>query len=277
VSEASAAAAPVLAHRVSGQGPPLVLLNGGLMSMSAWDPVATVLEARHRVVRCDFRGQLLTPGPPPPTLDGHAADVLDLLDHLGLERVAVVGTSYGGLVAVKLAASRPERVSALAVLSATDQVPAGTEEAALADKLRWVCRTAAGGGDGGLVLDALAPSTFSPAWVEAEAGTYLHRRRQIAALPPAWFRNLEALLAALEGLDLRPDLARIRCPALVVGAELDRTFPVARSRALAAAVPGATLEVVPGAGHAVVVEAPARVAAVLETFLARVGREGEPS
>ncbi len=277
MSRAPAPALPVLAHRVGGGGPPLLLLNGGLMSMAAWEAVAAPLEARHTVVRCDFRGQLLTPGPPPPTLDGHAADVAALLDHLGIERAAVAGTSFGGLVAVKLAASRPERVSALAVLSATDRVPAGTEEAALADKLRNACRAAAAGGDGGLVLDTLAPHTFSPAWVAAEAGTYLHRRRQIAGLPATWFRDLEALLAVLEGLDLRPDLARVRCPALVVGAELDRTFPLARSRALAAALPGATLETVEGAGHAVVVEAPARVAALVETFLARVGREGEPA
>jgi pimeloyl-ACP methyl ester carboxylesterase len=88
---------------------------------------------------------------------------------------------------------------------------------------------------------------------------------------------VERFLDALVGLDLRPELAQLRCPALVLGAELDRTFPLACSRALAAALTGATLEVVPGAGHAVVVEAPDRVAQILESFLARVMREGVPA
>jgi pimeloyl-ACP methyl ester carboxylesterase len=85
---------------------------------------------------------------------------------------------------------------------------------------------------------------------------------------------VERFLDALDGLELRPELARVRCPALVLGAELDRTFPLECSRALAGALTGATLEIVEGVGHAVVVEAPDRVAQILESFLARVTREG---
>jgi pimeloyl-ACP methyl ester carboxylesterase len=81
----------------------------------------------------------------------------------------------------------------------------------------------------------------------------------------------------MDGLDLRSDLARVCCPSLVVGAGLDRTFPLAASRSLAASQGGATLEVVDGAGHAVVVEAPDEVARILESFLARVTREGVPA
>lgn len=266
----------ILAHRVDGAGAPLVLLNGGLMSMSAWDAVAAALGTRHRVVRCDFRGQLLSPGPPPATLAGHAADVVALLDHLDLARVHLAGTSFGAFVAVKLAASHPERVASLALVAATDRVVKGSEEAALSAALRQACRAAAAGGDGGRVLDVLAPQAFSPAWRAAQREALLVRRQQLAAMPRAWFRGVEAFLDALEGLDLRPDLARVRCPALVLGAELDRTFPLQWSRTLAASLSSATLEVVPGAGHAIVVEAPDRVAQILESFLARVSGEGVP-
>jgi 3-oxoadipate enol-lactonase len=82
---------------------------------------------------------------------------------------------------------------------------------------------------------------------------------------------VERYLDALEGVDLRSALADVRCPSLVVAAELDRTFPPAASRALASALPEARLEIVPGAGHAVVVEAPERVARLLELFLAPLG------
>ncbi|HEX7681061.1 MAG TPA: alpha/beta hydrolase, partial [Thermoanaerobaculia bacterium] len=75
----------ILTHRVDGEGPPLILLNGGLMSIGAWDPLIPDLFQRWRVVRCDFRGQLRTGGPFPRSLDEHARDVIDLMDHLGID------------------------------------------------------------------------------------------------------------------------------------------------------------------------------------------------
>lgn len=272
----AAPASAVLTHRVEGVGPPLLLLNGGLMSFTVWEPVASSLAARHRVIRCDFRGQLLSPGEPPATLEGHARDVLALVDHLGLTRVNVAGTSFGAIVGVTLAASHPERVASLALVAATDRVERGSAEDALGAALRRACRAAAEGGDGGQLLDLLARQTYSAEWLKARSEILLQRRQQMASLPPGWFRCVERFLDALDGLDLRPELARVCCPALVLGAELDRTFPLECSHALARALSGATLEVVPGAGHAVVVEAPERVARILESFLARVMREGVP-
>ncbi len=103
------APASVLTHRLEGAGQPVLLLNGGLMTLAGWETLAAPLRARFQVLRCDFRGQLLSPGASPPTLDGHADDVVALLDGLGLETVHVVGTSFGALVAVILAARWPER------------------------------------------------------------------------------------------------------------------------------------------------------------------------
>lgn len=272
MSTARPAPPGLLAHLLRGTGEPVVLLNGGLMSMSAWDPVAVPLEATHRVLRCDFRGQLLSPGVPPSTILGHADDLRRLLDHLGLPRVHVAGTSFGGLVGLTLAALHPERVLSLAVFTATDRVP--PEDWLLAESLREACRAATEGGDGGRVLDLLAPHTFSAAWLEAQRGVLAARRAQIAALPTGWFRGLGGILGALEGLDLRPLLGRVRCPVLVVAAELDRTFPKDRSLALASALPDAKLEVVAGAGHALVLEEPGRVLELMRSFLARGEREG---
>jgi len=266
----------VLTHRVDGAGTPLLLLNGGLMSFTVWEPVAASLAARHRVIRCDFRGQLLSPGEPPATLEGHARDVLALLDQLRVDRVHVAGTSFGAFVGVTLAASRPERVASLALVAATDRVERGSGEDKLGAALRRACRVAAEGADGGQLLDLLARQTYSPEWLTARSEILLLRRQQMASLPPSWFRGVERFLDALDGLDLRPELARVRCPALVLGAELDRTFPLECSRALARSLSGATLEIVAGAGHAVVVEAPDRVAQILESFVARVSGEGVP-
>jgi pimeloyl-ACP methyl ester carboxylesterase len=264
--------APLVAHRIAGRGVPLLLLNGGLMSMAAWEPVAGPLEERFRVVRCDLRGQLLSPGDPPAEFGGHVADLVSLLDALGLEAVHVVGTSFGAAVGLLLAARSPERVLSLAAVAATDRIT-GESWAATRPVLE-AARDAARGGDGGRVFELLAPGTFSPRYAAAHAEALAARRARVTALPRGWFEGLAGLLSSLEGLDLRPELGRIRCPALIVAAEHDLSFPLERSESLAAAIPGAELVVVPDSGHALVVEAPERLAAVLMEFLARSGQKG---
>lgn len=261
-----------LTHQIEGSGETVLLLNGGLMSVAAWEPIAHAIRRSHEVVRCDFRGQLLSPGEPPATLEGHATDAAALLDTLGRERVNVVGTSFGAEVGLLLAATRPERVASLAAITATDRVTPDAWTAAL--PLLQACREAAAGGDGARVFDLLLPGTFSPAYLNAQAALLRERRQQIAAFPAAWFAGLAGLLGALEGLDLTPQLGRIRCPTLVVAAERDLTFPPERSDALAAAIPGAVLTVVPGSGHALVAEAPGRLVEILDSFLANLAAGG---
>ena len=257
----------VLTHKVTGagDGDPVLLLNGGLMTFASWGPIAEELAQGFRVIGFDFRGMLRSPGTPPAALDGHVDDVIALLDHLEVTRVHAVGASFGAEVAVLLAAARPDRVRSLALVTATERT---TDEMWNAgEPMREACRTAAAGGDGGVLHDLLMPLAFSPRYLQANAGALTVRRQQFAAMPPAWFEAVDVLLASLEDLDLRPALARIACPTLVVGAELDATFPPAHSRALAAAVRGARLEIVPGSGHALVAEQPARLLEILWSFL----------
>lgn len=254
-----------LGHGLSGAGPPLLLLNGGMMSYAAWEPLAAPWARAHTVVGCDFRGQLMSPGPPPERMEGHADDVLELLDALGVERAHVVGTSFGALVGLLLAARHPERVAALVAVSATTHVTADMWQAA--QPLIAAARATLAGADPRAVFDALLPTAFSPAFRAKRAAALRQRREQFAELPRSWFEGLLGLLAALEGLDLRPWLGRVGAPTLVVGAELDATFPPEYSRALAEAVPGARLELVRGAGHALVAEDSPALAALVQNFI----------
>jgi len=110
----------VLAHQLDGDGEPLLLLNGGMMSISSWNPFIEPFVERYRVVRCDFRGQLRSHEPPHRTLDGHVADVIALLDTLEIERTCVIAASFGAEVGLLLAATHPARVASLVVATATD-------------------------------------------------------------------------------------------------------------------------------------------------------------
>lgn len=258
----------MIAHRVTGNpdGPPLLILNGGLMTIPAWEPIAAPLGETWKVIRCDFRGQLLSPGEPEPRLEAHVDDVIELLDGLRIERAHVAGASFGALVGMRLAALHPGRVASISAITATDRVlPEMWEDSA---RLRDAALAAADGGDGGVVFDLLIPQTYSPAYLEANAATLANYRRQMALMPPVWFRGVAGILGALEGVDLRPVLPGIEAPALVVGAGEDRIFPPEHSWALGTMIPGAKLVMLPGAAHGVVVEEPARVAEVLRELLA---------
>lgn len=256
----------MLTHRTEGHGEPVVLLNGGLMSIAAWEPVAAPLAERFQVVRCDLRGQLLSPGEPEPTLEAHVRDVIELLDGLGLQRAHLVGTSYGGLVALRLASLHPERAATVAGIATTDRIT--PETWASTAEMRELCLVASkGNGGGGRVLDFLLPGTYTPEYLEKQAQALAFHRHWVAALPTLWFKGIAALLSSLEGLDLTPHLAAIRCPVLVVAGGRDVMFPLEHSRALAEAIPGARLEVLPDAPHGMVVENPADVTRVLLDFL----------
>jgi 3-oxoadipate enol-lactonase len=257
---------PILTHRVSGSesGEPLLLLNGGMMSIAAWQSIAEKLEPSYKLVRCDFRGQTLTPGEEP-RLDAHVQDVIDLLDALGLQRVHVAGTSFGGIVGLLLAARHPERVSSLAAITTTERITDAMWQGTL--RLREAALAGASGGDGGEVLDLRLPGTYTPEYLEAQSQALSFHRRWVASLPEVWFRGVAAILSSLENLDLTSELPRIACPALVLAGERDVTFPIEHSQALASLIPGARLVIVPGGAHGLVIEQAGRVADILLEFL----------
>lgn len=249
-----------------GAGEPLVLLNGILMSAGSWGPLLPALSAGYRCLLHDFRGQLLSGKPEGEVrLEDHVDDLAALLDDLGVSRAHLLGTSYGGEVGMLFAAREPERVlSATVVASVASLEPplrAQTDawaEAALAEPAR--------------LYRTMLPDTFSPAFLERNPGVPEAGERFLAILPPEFFISFAKLVRAFQRLDACADLARIACPTLVVSAGADTLKPPAYGRAIAAAVPGARFALVPGAGHAVVVERPEEVAALALGFLASLPR-----
>ena len=252
-------------HRVDGHGEPLVLLNGIAMSVASWEEMARPLAERFRVVRFDFRGQLLSPGEPPHDVLEHASEVVDLLDRLAVDRAHLVATSFGGAVALLVAARWPQRVRSLISIASADAF----DDVMAEEVARWrrACLDALASGDRGLISDALEPVVYSAGYLAAHEQERALRRRQIAALPEAWFEGLAGLLDSTPSVALAGELAAVRCPTLVVAAELDGFIPLARTRALAEGIRGARFILIEGAGHAVVVEQPQRRAALCLEFL----------
>ncbi|MFJ4776535.1 alpha/beta fold hydrolase [Streptomyces sp. NPDC088762] len=105
----------MITYEEAGSGPAVVLLHSSVCDRRMWDGQWKALqESGYRVVRCDFRGFGQTAAPDGPYSPW--ADVQELLDALGIERAALVGSSFGGRVALQLAALRPDRVGAMVLL-----------------------------------------------------------------------------------------------------------------------------------------------------------------
>ncbi|MBF9036048.1 alpha/beta fold hydrolase [Rhodobacterales bacterium HKCCE2091] len=102
-----------LAYDDAGSGTPVLCLPGLTRNMDDFEPVVEHFAGTARIIRMDFRGRGASdwPGPGTYTVPQEAADVVALLDHLGLERAGILGTSRGGLVALVLAATAKPRLS----------------------------------------------------------------------------------------------------------------------------------------------------------------------
>jgi pimeloyl-ACP methyl ester carboxylesterase len=244
-----------------------------MMSYGAWDPLVPPLAARFQVVRCDLRGQLRSPGAPPLDLAGHAADLVVLLDHLGIDSCHVVGTSFGGLVAISLAALHPGRVRSLVAVTVGDH--ATPELARGVRQLIEACQVVLNGGSAAELVELMAALFYAPAHVAANRDAFGARAAQLTQLPRGWWEGLSGLLETLERFDLRPLLPRVACPTLVIAAGQDVVFQPDRARAVADAIPGARFELVPDSGHVLIQEQPQRFVELTLEFLGTAGERGE--
>ena len=197
-----------------------------------------------------------SPSPPPSTIDELGRRALRILDEAGVDRAHYLGLSLGGMVGLWLAANAPERVDRLAVCCTTAYF--GTPEA-------WQDRAAAVRANGtGSIAEQIVDR-----WVTAE---YTDRAWLVEMLSGIDDGGYAACCDALAGLDLRAALPAITAPTLVIAAESDRATPVAHGQAIAEAVPGARLKIVPGA-HLAPLESPDVVTPLLVEHFTSVRRQ----
>ena len=250
-----------LASRESGTGRPVVLVHAIGCDHRMWDSLAASLAPAHRVIAVDARGHGASPVPPRPySLEDLADDVVALLDRLGIERADYVGLSMGGMVGQALALRHPARLGRLVVACSTSSYgPDG--------RANWQARIRAVE-QGGLeaIRDMVASRYFSDAFRAKHPDVVKTVMDRFVKTPRDGYLGC---CDAIAELDYADDLARIRAQTLVIAGELDAGTPPAMSQAMARGIPGARLEVIPGAAHLAAVEAPERFNAAVGAFLAQ--------
>ncbi|MDD5248391.1 MAG: 3-oxoadipate enol-lactonase [Rhodocyclaceae bacterium] len=248
-----------LHYRLEGRGPWVTLSHALTTDLSLWDDLAAVLAESCTVLRYDTRGHGGSDAPAGPydfaMLTG---DVLGLLDALGVERTHFVGLSLGGMIAQHLALRAPQRIGRLVIASSTSRMPPATDAV-------WQERIAQAQAQG---TASLAAATLQR-WFT----------RPFRAAHPALMQRISALIAAtpvagyvgcaeaIRRLDITARLAAVKAPTLVVVGADDPGTPPAVGEAIAHAIPGAQLDVIPSASHLCCLEQPdafnRRVAAFL--------------
>jgi 3-oxoadipate enol-lactonase len=255
-----------IAYDDEGRGEPLLLLHAFPLDRRMWDAQVEALAGRCRVIRFDARGFGHSPPDAGPlTMERIADDAAAVLDALGIEKAVIGGCSMGGYAALAFARRHPPRLTGLYLQdtrAGADSEEARTGRAALAER---VLREGAA-----VAADSLLPRLLGETTKQERPELEARLREHVLGTSP------RAIANALHGLAARADssasLAGFSVPCLVlVGAE-DVVTPPSESEALAAAIPGARLEVVPGAGHLANLEQPALVNAALEGFLGPGGR-----
>ncbi len=230
--------------QVEGSGSPTLLCLHGLVDSAAiWDRLAPGLARRGRVIRLDQRAHGASEAPPGPYERADlVADVIGVLDALGVERALLVGHSMGGIVAMATALAKPERVAGLVLIGSASEC---SERVA-----GWYERLARSAETEG--LDGLRTAIYGP------------RSRKRIEGDAQGIAHVTRTLRSLYHDPLTPKLATLVCPALLLVGSADPMGPGASVR-IQRSLPGAELRVIPDRGHWLHVEVPDLVLEQMES------------
>lgn len=250
-----------LNYTLSGpSGAPVLALSNSLgTTLAMWDGVAARLRGRYRILRYDTRGHGASATRDAETrIEDLAADLLGLLDALGIAQAHLAGVSLGGMTVQALAALVPERVLSLGLMATAAHLP--TFES-------WGQRAATVRAQGtAAIVEATLERWFTPGFQERAPATVAAIREAFELCDRTGYA---VCCEAIGRMDLRPMLGRIRAPTLVMAGRDDPATPVAMADEICAGIAQAELVVLPRAAHLLAVEHPDAAAAHLGAFLDR--------
>lgn len=245
--------------RVAGQGPALVFCHGFTTTGEFWRNQIGLFSRDHRVVVPDLpgHGRSASPRSRQYTIDAFVDDLALVFDQLCVNDAILVGLSMGGTIAQRFALKHGDRLRALVLVGAT---PHGLGPDVAVENVLAAIRRLGVVAASQTVIDRSFGSM-------ASAELLAFAREQVAQTPE--FVACEAIVS-LNAADSRKQLARLALPTLVVCGEEDAITPPAESHALVHGIPGAILQMVPGAGHFPMLEQPEHFNEILREFLARI-------
>jgi 3-oxoadipate enol-lactonase len=254
-------------HIERGRGPAVVFLHGIGGDGTSWLPELEAWSDRCRAIAWDMPGYGGSPALPEMTFPALAEALKSLLGKLGFERAHLVGHSIGGMVALEFAARYPECVASL-VLYATSPAFGKAD----GDWQRDFLKARLAPLNAGKRMAELAPAIVDSLVGDGpDAQGIARATAAMARVPEVAYR---AAMQCLVTFDRRDALAGITAPTLVLAGGCDDNAPATMMERMAAKIPGAHFQVIPGAGHLAHFERPVAFRAALDTFLEQTITQG---
>lgn len=242
----------------------VAFLNGVMASTSSWAMLTPVFEKfGFRIILHDFKGQMKSEKPKGPyTFEEHCREARELFIHLGVERLHLVGTSYGGEVAMKYAILYPDMVESLCVIDSVSELDPVLSGFVLNWKL--LCDTK----NGEAFFWGMTPSIYGPAFIEKNMDMLKKRAIATKAAPPEYLEGQKILYDTfVDDVTMTDELQDIRCPALVLCGEDDILKKPKFSKIIADHIPNSEYLVIPQCGHVAIFEKPNELSSAILGFI----------
>jgi 3-oxoadipate enol-lactonase len=247
-------------YRDEGAGLPVLFVHGFPLDGELWQPQLEDLASDYRMLVPDLRGFGQSTPTQRAAMEQYAEDLVALLDERGIDSAVIVGLSMGGYVALAFQRMYPERLQGIALVDTRAQPDTAD---ARAGRMTTALRVKEHGT--AVLADDMLEKLLSPSTYEAQPHLVETVRQMIAR------QRVEGVVAALHGMadrpDSRPMLGDISVPTLIVVGADDTITPRSDAHAMADAIPGAELHVVPRAAHLSNLEQPADFNGALREFL----------
>lgn len=251
-------------YEVIGEGRPLLLLNGIMMSTKSWTPFLEAFQdGGNRLVLVDLLDQGQSEAMDGPFELPLQAEMLKaLLDSLGIDKVSIFGTSYGGEVALNLVVSHPGLIHRMVLANTVAYTNAWLKEIGEAWNLAIHQPEA--------YYATTIPVIYSPDFYDRKAGWMANRKKvltQSAFSNPDFLSRMVRLTKSAESHDVRDRLHLIDCPVLLISSEQDHITPVEEQVFLRENIKGAAHIIFPRTGHAAFYERPDAFVSVMMGFI----------
>ncbi|HZQ15022.1 MAG TPA: alpha/beta fold hydrolase [Pseudolabrys sp.] len=249
-----------LHHEIVGSGPKVVLLHPVGLDLTFLRPAAAALSKEFTVLTVDQHGHGKSPTTAPAhSLEDYADDLHALLNDTAFAPAAIVGFSFGGMVAQTMALRYPADLTALVVCASRCTL---TEQGRAISRARGDDARKSGIAT---VLEATLDRWFTPEFRAARKDAAA-RARLLSGDVEGWAQAWHAMA----DVDTLPHLPTVRIPTLCLAGEVDKSSPPDALREIAGAIPGARYAELPGAPHMLFIEQPQETAGIIGGFLREV-------
>lgn len=250
-------------YKEYGSGEPIVFLNGVMMSTNSWSPFIKPLSSKYKMITVDLLDQGKSDSSESQyTIDIQAEILENFLNRLGLNKIHLVGMSYGGKIAQTFTIKYQDKVESL-VLSNTDSYTTN-----IMKEIGKGWSFAASTLDGAIISSIIFPYMYSPSYYEKNYSSMQKKEKAISKeIDEKWFNRFERILNSAVNYNVYNQIKNIKVPTLIISSELDIITPIKYQKIIHQQIEGSRWIIIKDTGHAAMYEKSEEYISIIMDFL----------